>query len=264
MFSGLTAAALVNYWVVALLIGVDHDPAFSWISDLAARGEPGGWRFALLDALSGVAVVAFGLLLWHARERAIGGADSGDAGLDPAPADSSQRAGAGNPSHPRGEVDPTRVPESNMLVSGTPVSGASRGGGALRWGLILLIASGALAVADALLPVSCARSLGEGCVRAGDLVDDLHEIESALAVLATGGAMLLTGIGLRRGGGARWLAALSLLGGVAFLLLSGLISMRESVEAFNDYKGWLQRGGQLVLGAWLVAMAFVPRGRRPR
>lgn len=114
--------------------------------------------------------------------------------------------------------------------------------------------AGRLGRADALLPVSCACSLGQGCVRAGDLVDDLHELESALAVLAIGGAMLLVGLGLRRGGGVRRLAARSLVAGVVFLLLGGLISIRESVEALNDYKGWLQRGAQLVLGIWLVAL----------
>ena len=208
---GLTAAILVNYWVLAPILGVDHDPGFSWISDLAARGEEGNWRFALLNGLSGVAVICFGALLWPALGRRDG-----------------------------------------------------LGASALRWGLILLIASGALAIADALMPVSCARSLGEGCVRAGDLVDDLHELESALPVLVTGGAMILIGLGLRKGGGPRWLASAGLSAGVAFLVMSGLISMREVVDAFNECKGWLQRGGQVVFGCWLAAMAFAADGRKLR
>lgn len=208
MVSGLAAAVLVNYWVAGLFLGVDHDPGFSWISDFAARGEDGNWRFGLLDGLSGAAVAAFGALLWPPLGR---------------------REGAG-----------------------------SR---ALRWGVTLLIASGALAIADALLPVSCAGSLGEGCVRANDAIDQLHEIESALSVLAIGGAMVLVGVGLRRGGGATWLVAVSLLCGVAFLVLSGLISLRGSVDAFDDCKGWLQRGGQIVFGAWLAAMALAPGAR---
>lgn len=227
--SGLAAALLVNYWVVAPIAGVDHDPGYSWISDLAARGETGGWRFALLDALSGVAVIWFGVLLWQELVRRVEPAD-----------------------------DPGAVAQPGISAPGTAVT-AAPGGSALRWGLILLIASGALAIADALLPVSCARSLGEGCVRAGDLVDDAHELESTLAVLATGGTMVLVGIGLRGSGGARWLWALSVLAGVAFLLLSGPISLRESVEAFDEYKGWLQRGSQLVFGIWLAALALAPR-----
>lgn len=205
---GLAAAALVNYWVLALVFGVDHDPGFSWISDLAARGEEGNWRFALLDALSGAAVIAFGVLLW-------------------------------------------------------PQLGGSEGEGAvaLRCGLALLIASGALAIADALLPVSCARSLGEGCVRAGDLGDDLHELESALAVLATGGAMLLIGLGTRRRRDAGALAVLSVAAGIAFLALSALIALRIPIDDLNEVKGWLQRGAQVAFGCWLAALALWPRDR---
>lgn len=235
--SGLTAAVLVNYWIVAPIIGVDHDPGFSWISDLAARGEEGGWRFALLDGLSGLAVVAFGVLLWGELAR---------------PADDRAEV-VDDPARPAGDL--SAVSQPDISASGTAMTAAA-GGSALRWGLVLLIASGALAIADALLPVSCARSLGAGCVRTGDLIDELHEIESALAVLATGAAMVLIGIGLRRRGATGWLAALSVLAGAAFLLLSGLISIRESVDAFNEYKGWLQRGGQLAFGVWLAAMAF--------
>ena len=200
--SGIAAAVLVNYWVAGPLLGVDHDPGFSWISDFAARGEDGNWRFALLDGLSGAAVIAFGALLW-------------------------------------------------------PELGRLRGSGAaaVRWGLVLLIVSGALAIADAFLPMSCGRSLGTDCVRADDLVDELHRIESTLAVLVTGGAMLLIGLGLWRSGRGRAIAWISLAAGVVFLALNLLIGLRESVDAFNEAKGWFQRGGQVVLGAWLVALA---------
>jgi len=211
--TGLAAAVLVNYWIAGPVLGVDHDPGFSWISDFAARGEDGNWRFALLDALSGAAVVAFGALLWPALAR-----------------------------------------------------GKGPGANALRWGLILLIASGAIAIADALLPESCGRSLGAGCVRADDLVDRLHQVESTLAVLVTGGAMLLIGVGLRRRGGegSRLLAALSIVAGAVFLLLNALIALRFAVDAFDESKGWLQRGGQVVLGAWLIALALLPGERKLR
>src|SRR5204862_7634903 len=39
------------------------DLSSSWISDLAARTEAFGWRFELLEIASGLAVVAFALLL---------------------------------------------------------------------------------------------------------------------------------------------------------------------------------------------------------
>lgn len=208
---GLAAAVLVNYWVLAPVVGVDHDPGFSWISDLAARGEVGNWRFALLDAASGIAVIALGMLLWREFAR----------------------------------------------------RGWARGAPLLRCGLALLIAAGLLDVADALLPVSCARSLGAGCVRSWDLGDDLHELESAASVLVTGGSMVLIGLGLRRRGGTMALALLSILAGSIFLALSGLIALRGSVAELNEIKGWLQRGGQLILGSWLAGLALVVRGHDP-
>lgn len=198
--TGVAAAILVNYWIAGPLLGVDHDPGFSWISDLAARGEDGNWRFALLDALSGAVVIGFGVLLW-------------------------------------------------------PALSCGEGAGASRWGTVLLIVSGALAIADAFLPMSCGRSLGTDCVRADDLVDGLHRVESALAVLVTGGAMLLVGLG-SRARRARALALLSLVAGAVFLLLNLLIALRTSVEPFNEAKGWFQRGGQVVLGTWLLGLAL--------
>jgi hypothetical protein len=80
-------------------------------------------------------------------------------------------------------------------------------------------------------------------------------------VAVTGGAMLLVGLGLRRSGGDRGLAAVSLGCAAAFLVLNGLIALRDPVEALNESKGWFQRGGQLVLGGWLLVLAV--RTRRP-
>ena len=209
LIAGLLAAALVNYWVAGPLLGVDHDPGFSWISDFAARGEGGNWHFALLDALSGVAVIALGALLWPPLAR-----------------------------------------------------GSGPGASALRWGAILLLASGALAIADAFLPMSCGRSLGTDCVRADDLVDELHRLESTLAVLVGSGAMLLIGMGVMRAGWGRFLAWFSIAAGVVFLALNLMIALRTSVEAFNESKGWFQRGGQVVLGAWLLTLAAALGRRR--
>jgi Protein of unknown function (DUF998) len=61
--AGIGAALLGNYWVLAGLLAKRTDPSASWISDLAARSEPHGWRFELLEILSGLAVVGFALLL---------------------------------------------------------------------------------------------------------------------------------------------------------------------------------------------------------
>jgi hypothetical protein len=61
--AGIGAALLANYWVLASLLAERTDPSASWISDLAARSEAYGWRFELLEILSGLAVVGFALLL---------------------------------------------------------------------------------------------------------------------------------------------------------------------------------------------------------
>lgn len=62
-FAGIAAALLGNYWVLEGALARRSDPVASWISDLAARSEAFGWRFELLEIASGLAVVAFALLL---------------------------------------------------------------------------------------------------------------------------------------------------------------------------------------------------------
>lgn len=61
--AGVVTAVLGNYWVVEGLLANRTDPSGSWISDLAARSEAFGWRFELLEIVSGLAVVAFAMLL---------------------------------------------------------------------------------------------------------------------------------------------------------------------------------------------------------
>ncbi len=61
--AGLGAALLSNYWVLEWWLADRADTPRSWISDIATRTEPSGWRFQLLAILSGLAVAAFALLL---------------------------------------------------------------------------------------------------------------------------------------------------------------------------------------------------------
>jgi hypothetical protein len=61
--AGLVAGLLANYWLLEGLLADRTDPAGSWISDLGARSEDGGWLFALLDSLAGVAMIAFAIAL---------------------------------------------------------------------------------------------------------------------------------------------------------------------------------------------------------
>ena len=70
VLAGIGAALLGNYWVLEGVLAKRTDPSASWISDLAARSEAFGWWFELLEIASGLAVVAFALLLL----RRLGGA----------------------------------------------------------------------------------------------------------------------------------------------------------------------------------------------
>jgi hypothetical protein len=61
--AGIGTALIANYWVLEGALAMRTDPSASWISDLAARSESYGWRFGALEIASGLAVLAFALLL---------------------------------------------------------------------------------------------------------------------------------------------------------------------------------------------------------
>ena len=61
--TGILAGLTANYWALETLLADRTDPAGSWISDLGARTESTGLLFDLLEAASGIVLVAFALLL---------------------------------------------------------------------------------------------------------------------------------------------------------------------------------------------------------
>lgn len=62
--AGLGAGLLCNYWVLEDALAKRTNLDDAWISDLAARTQAFGWRFAVLQILSGLAIAGFaGLLL---------------------------------------------------------------------------------------------------------------------------------------------------------------------------------------------------------
>ncbi len=63
--AGLVAGLAANYWVLGLLVSGPSAPVHGWISDLGARGAPHEGLFAVLDSLSGVAIVVLAALLWR-------------------------------------------------------------------------------------------------------------------------------------------------------------------------------------------------------
>ena len=61
--AGFATALLCNYWLLEWWLSERADTPRSWISDLATRTEPTGWRFQLLAILSGLAISAFAAAL---------------------------------------------------------------------------------------------------------------------------------------------------------------------------------------------------------
>ena len=60
---------LCNFWVLEDVLAKRTDFSGAWISDLAARSQVSGWRFQLLEVLTGLAIVAFALLLLRREGR---------------------------------------------------------------------------------------------------------------------------------------------------------------------------------------------------
>jgi hypothetical protein len=61
--AGLGAALLCNYWVLEDALAKRTNLDDAWISDLAARTQAFGWRFAVLQIISGLAIIGFASLL---------------------------------------------------------------------------------------------------------------------------------------------------------------------------------------------------------
>jgi hypothetical protein len=61
--AGIAAALLCNFWALEDLLARRTDLSAAWISDLAARSQPSGWRFQLLEVAAGAAIAAFAWLL---------------------------------------------------------------------------------------------------------------------------------------------------------------------------------------------------------
>jgi len=61
--TGIAAGVAANYWLLEGPLADRTDVSGGWVSDLGARSEPSGWIFDLLDAGSGLLLLAFALLI---------------------------------------------------------------------------------------------------------------------------------------------------------------------------------------------------------
>jgi Protein of unknown function (DUF998) len=126
----------------------------------------------------------------------------------------------------------------------------------LRLGLVALLAVGLCGVVDAAFPLSCAETLQPGCELDYDAVDVVHATENVIAVLATAAALWLLGTGMRAEPDLARVGAVTLALAAAWLLLTILMGSQFLIPAMDDVKGLFQLLSQLVLGAWLIAMAI--------
>ena len=197
--AGVVAALLGNYWVLEGLLAKRTDPSGSWISDLAARSEAFGWRFELLEVVSGLAVVAFALLLLP------------------------------------------RLGQRSRMI---------------RWGLLALVAEGVLTMIGGAAPLNCAETLDPSCSLSYDAVDVIHATAELASVAAMVLAFVLIGVGLTRLTPRRADGNVTLTIGVVWLLLTAVTALSYLGGDIDSVKGLLQRGSQLLFGAWLILLGI--------
>jgi hypothetical protein len=199
--TGVLAGLTANYWALETLLADRADPAGSWISDLGARTEATGLLFDLFEAASGVALVAFALLL---------------------------------------------LPF---------LAGRSR---ELRWGGWGLVAVGVCTIVDGAFPLSCGETLAEPCELRYDLVDVIHGGETFISIAITIVTFGLFAYGLLREADERLrrLGAWTVAAGAAWTACNVLMGAQYLIDDLASAKGIFHRGAQVVLGAWLVALAL--------
>ncbi len=124
----------------------------------------------------------------------------------------------------------------------------------LRRGLLALLAAGALAALGGVAPLNCAEALERTCDLSYDPFDLLHTVANLLEVVALAAAFALVGIGLARA--QPRLSRTTLTIGALWLLLMALAGIGYLVGDVGAAKGLFQRGGQLLLGAWLALLGL--------
>lgn len=206
--TGVGAALAANYWALETLLAERTDPAGSWISDLGARTESTGPLFDLLEAASGLLLVAFALLLLPL------------------------------------------------------LAGRSR---ELRWGAWGLVAVGVCTIVDGAFPLSCGEALAEPCELRYDAVDLIHGGETFLSIGITILTFALFAVGLLRERDAplRRLGGWTVAAGIAWTACNALMGAQYLVDDLASAKGIFHRAAQVVLGAWLIALALTARRLPP-
>ena len=134
----------------------------------------------------------------------------------------------------------------------------------LRLGVWALAAVGVCTVIDGAFPLSCGESLAEPCELRYDAVDLIHGGETFVSIALTIAMFTLFAAGLRSAADAslRRLAGWSALAGVLWVACTVMMGAQYLIDDLGEVKGVFHRGSQVILGAWLVAVALTA-GRLP-
>jgi hypothetical protein len=142
-----------------------------------------------------------------------------------------------------------------LLIYGSVlVATLGRRGPLLRAGAVAFVVAAGFTLIAAAAPLSCAEGLEAACHLRDDTGDVVHSIATGGEIAATVLAFALLGLGLLRGGRREfgW-ATLAL--GVLWLALTIITGVSYLSAGVDEIKGAFQRGGQVIFGAWLVALA---------
>lgn len=145
---------------------------------------------------------------------------------------------------------------SGLAISAFAVLLLRRDRGALRRGLLALLAVGAFATIAGAAPLSCPEGIEPGCTLSEDPLDAIHAVATFGEIVATLAAFVLLGRGIANlPNGERVGRVVSAIGLVWLLLTAatGLAYLSGDVDAV---KGVLQRASQVLFGTWLALLGF--------
>jgi hypothetical protein len=154
-----------------------------------------------------------------------------------------------------------------LLVRASP---AARGP-ALRWGSVALVVTGVCSLIDGVFPLSCAESLPGSCELDYDAVDLVHIAETFVAIAATVAAFALLAAGFLsdREPRLRRLGMITAVAGTLWVLCNLMMGGSYLIDDLESVRGTFHRASQVILGAWLIALAMglsgirIPRGAKP-
>lgn len=251
---GLAAVAAVLYtsWVGAALANPDLSPITSYVSELAANGQPFARLFRALDGMAGLAIAAACLAVLRGHRRDVPGRGLVESNADPRPQ-----------AEPMPSLRPAGDAHGATIVVGRPAADRRR-----RLAPFALLALfGLMTVVDSLSPLTCTPTADLVCRAAEQagtlpLTHRIHEVTSSAAGALAASAMVWTWW-LTRRNGPRPLRTFGAGAAVVHLVTLGW-SLVEIAGWGVGLLGLAQRTSLLALAVWwLVLFAATRVDARP-